>query len=243
VEKIAFMGDVHIPFQDNRAVMLSLEFLRWFQPHYLYLIGDIVDFYAVSRYDKDPDRILGLQDELDEAMGLLDRYRTAVGPETKIIFREGNHEHRLTKYLRNQPEIAKLRTLRLPALLEFKNWNIHYSPYSRHLDHRGFLVEHGDIVRKHSGYTARGMLERRGVSGITGHTHRLGAHYATDHGGIKMWFENGCLCSLKPEYMLGTPNWQHGFSVAHALKGDNRLHVSQVPIMKDRVFYNDHIFQ
>lgn len=44
-ERVAFIGDVHIPYQDPVAVTLMLSFLRWWKPQFVYLIGDILDFY------------------------------------------------------------------------------------------------------------------------------------------------------------------------------------------------------
>jgi predicted phosphodiesterase len=240
IHKVVFLGDVHAPYHDPVAMGLVFDFLRWFKPDFVYLIGDWIDFYQLSRFDKDPQRILGLQDEIDQCRELMAKTREAC-PNAWLYFREGNHEHRLTRYLCAHPEIASLRSLQLPVLLDFQQLEIDYCPYNGDLDHYGFLVEHGDVARKHSGYTAKAMLDKRGISGITGHTHRLGAHYVTDAAGDKVWYENGCLCHTNPEYILGRPNWQQGFSVLH--NWDDRFQVEQICMHNHRIFYNGYLWE
>lgn len=154
------------------------------------------------------------------------------------------HEHRLQRYLWQHPEIASLRALELPELLRTEKLGIEYIEYGKPVFHHEFLVEHGNIARKHSAYTAAGMLQDRQISGISGHTHRLGSHYKTDgNGRVKVWFENGCLCDLEPEYIYGVPNFQHGFSIGWFTADDNRFTVEQVPIIKGRLFYKGRIWQ
>jgi hypothetical protein len=241
--RTAFLGDAHAPHQDPVAVRLALGFLGWFAPQTLYLIGDIADFYQVSRFDKDPQRLLALQDDLDACVDFLADVRKAVGPRCRVVFLEGNHEDRLARYLHPRPEIAGLRSMRLPDLLGLGGLKIEHRPYAGPLVHPGtdFLVEHGDRVSRQSGATAKSMLDARGMSGISGHTHRLGAHYRTDEGGEKVWYENGCLCDVRPSYVKGRPNWQQGFSVMH--QWGNRFEVEQVRVASGRIFYAGNLWQ
>lgn len=226
--KTVYLGDTHAPFHDVRAVGLMTEFLKEFKPAYLFLIGDLVDFYAISRFDKDPERLMCLQDELDETVAMLATFRRQV-PKAKIIFREGNHEARLTRYLWSKPEIAKLRSLQLSELLEFRNLKIEYSPYASTYSHYGMSIEHGHKVNKFSCYTAKAMLEQRGRSGICGHTHRLGVYHYADDTGWKSWYENGCLCRFDQQYLHGQPNWQHGCTVSYHAK-NGRTFLQQIEI-------------
>ena len=236
-ERVMFIGDVHIPFHDKTAVALTLDFMEWFKPHFIYLIGDILDFYQISRFDKDPKRIATLQDDLNEGNRFLTRVRF-ICQKAKITFLAGNHEQRLTTYLWKHPEIAGLDSMKLEKLLGFDQLDIDFHHYHELLDHRGFVIEHGDRVSKHSGYTARHMLDARGMSGISGHTHRLATYYRNDLSGMKVWLENGTLASLTPEYVIGVPNWCQGFSVGYYIQGDDRFLIEQIPIIKSRIFYS-----
>jgi predicted MPP superfamily phosphohydrolase len=239
-ERVVFLSDIHVPYHDPVAITLVYKFLSWFKPTGIYVIGDLLDFYSLSRFDKDPTRLLTLQQELDEGVEFLAKLRS-ICPEAYIYFREGNHEYRLTRYLCAHPELYTLRALQLPAMLKFKDLEIEYCDYNGALDHYGFLVEHGDIVRRHSGYTAKGMLDKRGISGITGHTHRMGSHFQTNTAGTTCWYENGCLCKTDPEYILGQPNWQQGFSVLYSW--DNQFAIDQLRISQNRLFYQGRMWE
>jgi predicted phosphodiesterase len=241
-ERALFLGDWHVPYQDMIAVELAFSFMEWFGPDTIFLIGDFQDFYSVSRFDIDPERIQSLQHELDVGRGILKRLRRAA-PDARIVYLSGNHEHRLTKFLWAHPKISGLRNLQLPSLLGLEELEIEYHTYHEQLNWYGLLVEHGDRASKKSAYTAAAMMDARGVSGITGHTHRLGAHFRSDNAGNKVWYENGCLCRLDAEYVIGKPNWQHGFSVGFGLSGRTRFIVEQVPILSGRLFYNGQLWE
>lgn len=88
-EKVIFLGDVHFPYQDKKALALVTEFLAWYKPDYIYLIGDICDFYALSSFDKDPARLLSLQEELNQAKDWFGTLRELC-PKSKMHFRAGN---------------------------------------------------------------------------------------------------------------------------------------------------------
>lgn len=240
-EKAVFINDLHIPYHWKPTIDVVLEFIKWFRPQFVYIVGDMLDFYALSHFDKNPQRLLSLQNELDEAVLFLKHLRKATGRDCKIIFKEGNHCERLRKYLWKHPELSPLKVLTMRSLLELdnKNINVQLVEYNQHLEHRGFLITHGAIVRKNSSYTAKGMLEAKQVSGISAHTHRGGLCYKADEStatsGIKVWYENFCLCNLKPEYVEGTPDWQHGFTVGYWFADNHRFHCIQIPIIKSRL--------
>lgn len=236
-EKSVFMGDVHVPFQNAPSLLALRRFMKAFMPDRIYLVGDIMDFYAVSSFDKDPERITGLQDEIDQTIQLLSTIRREHS-NTKIIYLEGNHEARLQRYLYKHPEISSLNALSMNNLLSLRALDIDWiKQTTSHIYHK-FIIEHGDIVRQQSAYTARAQLEKRGLSGLSGHTHRLGTHYHSDMSGDYVWCENGCLCELNPEYVVGKPNWLNGFSVGYFKHGrDNRFSIEQIPIIKGKIMY------
>ena len=232
-----FIGDIHVPFHDVLATNLLLEFIRTHKPDTIYLIGDIVDFYTLSKYDKNPQRLITLQDDLDQAVELLTAIREAAGTECRMYFRSGNHEYRLDKYLAAHPEISQLRAMRLSSLLEFKALEIKEIGYTEYHELFGMQIEHGDLVRKRSGSTAGGMLDKRWKSGISGHTHRLGVHYISNQSGDYFWAENGCLCSVSPHYVIGRPDWHQGFSLVS--KVDDHLVIEQARIVNSRLLFRD----
>ena len=241
-QRILVGGDVHIPYHDPEATACFLRAISVIKPSVIHLIGDIVDFYAVSDHLRDPDRLLSLQDELDQAAAFLQAVRKVAGPHVSIVFHEGNHEDRLRRMLsRKAGELSCLRCLSLPALLGLAEHDMILRPALKPYSiARQLLVTHGTLVRCHSAYTAKGMLERFGCSVLHGHTHRLGSHYKTVFRKTMAAFENGCLCSLNANpsnsYTKGMPNWQQGFSVIHLWSPAKttrwHLDVEQVPIVR-----------
>jgi len=235
-EKSIFLSDMHVPFEQHKSLKVVNSFMSWFKPDRIFLMGDIIDFYAVSTFDKDPERITSLQADINTAHKILKGMR-ASNTKAEITYIEGNHEHRLQKYLWKHPEISSLDALSMTNLLHLDELKITYVNQFESIKYHKFLIEHGSVVRQQSAYTARAMLEKRGMSGISGHTHRMGAHYLTNMSGSYAWFETGCLCDLHPEYVVGQPNWMNGFSIGH-FKG-KRFNIEQIPIVDNHASYGE----
>lgn len=222
------LSDQHYPYHDHDAEALTLEFLSRHQPRGIHLLGDVADFYQASRFDKDPERAYQLQDDLDAVVGYLAKVREAA-PAAEVIYKGGNHEDRLRRYLWSQAkELSSLRSLSYDQLLMLDHFNIRWQPYEQPYSVGKLTLCHGYLVRKWSGYSARGHYEKFGRSVLHGHTHRMGSFFhRTPYGPSGAW-ENGCLCRLDPEYTIN-PDWQQGFSVVWVWP-DGQFHVDQVHI-------------
>lgn len=112
-------------------------------------------------------------------------------------------------YTWKHPELSNLECLKIENMLKLSDFNIEM--ITDEYTHEGLLIEHGSFLSKHCGMSAQKQLESRGCPGISSHTHRLGIYRKRDASGLRFWIENGCLCSLKPEY-CAYPNWQQGFT-------------------------------
>jgi len=205
--------DVHVPYHDESAVQACLEVARSIRPKWVIFLGDFLDCYKVSRWSKNPERTETLQDEIEQGKELLARFRQAA-PGAACIFIAGNHEDRIRRYLWDAPGLSSLKCLDVAELLGLEKMGfIRCYKYGERHRHFGTLLEHGNIARRRSGYTAHGMLDARQVSGVSGHTHRLAHVHRTSQAGHTYWIEAGCLCSLDPEYIQGAPDWQHGCAI------------------------------
>jgi len=237
-----FIPDIHVPFQDDDAIRAIIAFARWWKPKTSFYMGDVVDFYAVSHFLRDPERKSKLQNEIDQTVQVMDRINQALGKSEKYLLR-GNHEARLQKYLwAKAEEIAGLRSLKIEKLLDLERMNVEYIPDGRTNFH-GIIVKHGDIVRKFSGFTGKGEFESSGMSGVSVHTHRLALYRQTNEAGNFVWMECGCLCHLGAEYLDGKiPNWQEGFGIGYFKEGSNHYHLETVPIVDGRAVYGGYEF-
>lgn len=200
-------------------------------------MGDIIDFYAISRFVKDPERVNKLQEEIDETANILKQIRQ-VNPSAVIVYVKGNHEYRLQKYLwSTAKEVSSLRDLTVPQLLGLRHLDIMYNEQGR-LQHYGIVVKHGSVVRKFSGYSARAEFEKTGRSGVSGHTHRANVYYQANDGGEFAWMECGCMCSLQQEYLEGEkPNWMQGWGVGYFKKRTDRFFLNFIPFVDGKAFY------
>lgn len=240
-ERSIFIGDVHVPHQDERAIGAMLALLTDLKPQHGFLNGDIMDCGPLSRFEQRPKDRLRLQNDRRELDKFLYRLVLA-SPATRWRWMEGNHERRLSRYLSSRaPELYDAPSLQPREFFHCKRFRIEWVPQERTYVHNGFIVTHGDIVRSRSAYTARGNLDRYGTSGISNHTHRLGSHFRSDFSGGMVWYENGCLCKLDPEYVVGRPDWQQGFSVGWFV--EDRFQVEQVWIDgKGRALYGGRVY-
>lgn len=234
------LSDQHIPFQDPVIEDLSIDFLAEHQPKVIHLLGDVLDFYSLSSFDKDPQRRETLQDELDGATRYFKRLRK-VCPKARIIYSEGNHENRLRRYLWSQARaLSNLRTLSFEELLGLKEFNIEWVDASAPYRMGHLLFIHGELVRRASGASAKGHMDKFGCNVIHGHTHRLGAHYHRTYDDMMGAWENGCLCTLDPEYAT-CPDWQNGWSVVW-FHGD-MFNVEQVCVVNAQYVYHGKVYK
>lgn len=236
-DKVVSLTDWHIPHHDERIIELELSFCKEEQPEFI-VLHEIHDFYDVSKYDKNPKRVKKLQDELDIADEYLGRLREYC-PKATIIFLNSNHLDRLRKYLWRNPELEGLRALEIENLLNLEKHNIQFKD---HWVYKDVLFKHGDIVRKFSSYTARGEFEKEGMSGVSGHTHRLGIYFHRLRGGSYMWIESGCACKLDAEYIEGIANWQHGFSLIAFDRKGRHFYPTVIPIIDYRLDWGNKTF-
>ena len=239
--KAAILGDFHHPYQDSDVVLAVEGFLKATQPDYLIYNGDVNDFYQVSDFSQDPRRLGQLQDDIDITTTMFKRQHELC-PEAKQIFIEGTHENRWFKYLqKHAPAVSQLRGTTISALYQLAELGIEYVPFERGLLINGsFLIIHGDIANKHSSATAKAHFEKNGGSGICNHTHRLGSYYKRDRYKTHGWWENGCLCSLNPDW-LTNPDWQQGFSLI-TFEDTGRYFVEQIPIIKNKFIYGGRVY-
>lgn len=215
-------GDSHEPYADEAAMACVRGVIRDVKPQLIVHIGDLLDCYTISAFQTDPARKQSLQDDIDRAA--LHLHQTAqCAPDAERILIEGNHEDRLRKVVWNLQgaarELPRLRvfqqSMTWPVLLGLDQIGWEYVPYRQQplIGRLSKLVlKHGTVVRKWSGWSAKGEWERHAKGGISGHTHRLGSFIHRDLNGSHGWWESGCTCTLNPEYMQH-PDWHHGLLV------------------------------
>lgn len=231
VKTALVIPDCHIPFEsDLYDVMLKIA--RLVPLSEIVLLGDYIDLYGLSFYDKHPDlgdvadlfeRELECTnvrlDELDE-LAVTQRKRGA--DPVRKIYLEGNHEYRMVKFLdKNAQALRKRVKLRNElGLHQRPKWK--WVPFTKtqiyNVLNCGLLARHCPPV----GGTARNVAKQSGASVIYGHTHQYeigtfvhkltgDVHYAINAG----WLGNGEERVF--DYVQNRPNWSTAFGFVHAV--------------------------
>ena len=238
-ESVLVAGDFQIPFYDPRTVSLFLRFAKDLQPDKIVLNGDVMDCWEISDFVRSPFVKTKFRDEIKQTKTFLKDLRQKC-PNSEITFIEGNHEFRVRKYLMYRAkELAELDELQIQTLLGLDELKIEY--ISNHLGANkhsdvytrvgDLFIGHWDSIRQWGGFTAKNLLDKRGVCILQNHTHRMGSHYRTWVGEKVMGaWENGCLCDLKPSY-VANPDWQQGWSCVYHKVNSLRFQVIQIPVV------------
>jgi predicted phosphodiesterase len=209
---VAFVSDIHAPFEDKKAIDLTEKILADVRPDVVFFGGDIVDCYAVSDFSKDPRRVVRFQEEFDAAYEIMGRFMQHIPALERGYFIFGNHERRWSRLLNASPALISLRDLRLENLLRLDKLDIKLVKGDFKIGELFYM--HGDEFQGGGVYPARsGYLASFGNI-IFGHYHKAQVFYnrlkdGTTHGS----FANPCLCELKQEYVRGVSKWQQGFSI------------------------------
>lgn len=206
-------SDIHAPYHDKNAIALAAKVAAWWRPDVAIYNGDDVDFYQLSRFDKNPSRTARAQDEIDtwhvECVAPLN---AALGKARKIKV-PGNHEDRLRRKLWANPDLFGIAALELPELMQLRRYGIEYAEWRVRFGNV-LEVTHGTRVSKWAGYTARLEQEQRrySISTITGHVHRAGRFQTRIGNSYSVGQEAPCMCDLSPEYMTD-PDWVQGVTL------------------------------
>lgn len=208
------LSDIHAPYHSKEALSAALKHGKKNKANVIILNGDSIDFYMISRHEKDP-RVRGIKYELDILKSILLNIRELF-PDALIVFKAGNHEERWEAFLKvKAPELLDLSEFRLDVILKLRELKIEYVCDKRNIKHGKLHVLHGHEFPHGMAAPvnpARGFYMRAKVSMIGGHHHQTSEHTEPDlNNNIVTTWSTGCLCDLHPRYMPFN-KWNHGFA-------------------------------
>lgn len=194
-ERIGFLTDCHHPFQDERAISLTLQILEEWRPGLVFVGSDGCEFAALSRF-ADSIRYHGMtRDDVRAFRAGIRDLKSAV-PKARLCYIAGNHDRRYEDYLLNVPELLQEEAFYLWNWLGLEDLKVGYQftsdaagglfMSSRWQLTPNLLFLHGDYVRKYSGWSAKAQLlegERMMTSLVMGHCHRGGKFETADRYG------------------------------------------------------------
>lgn len=215
--RIVVVSDLHVPYHDSRAWECVLNVIRGTQPETVVIIGDFADIYSLSSHPKSLDRKINFADEVDAVNVELDALRSAAGSGCRIVWTEGNHEDRITRYLQSSaPELGGLSGMRAEGIFRVKERGIEWVPYRRHIKIGNCSFTH-DVGRCGVNCARQSLLDFGGNL-VIGHSHRGAVTYQGEAKGSSHFCLNvGWLGDVESidyvHQVRARRDWQCGFGI------------------------------
>ncbi len=226
-------GDNHFPVADPVVTNAKLKFVQDMKPSLWVNVGDLLDFWLASRFNKEANRLFGeygsrLQDEIDSARTYVDEICDIV---KQAHFIPGNHEHRHERLIDVNPALHGLRALGWKNIFQYPaNFYTHAYGTRLKVNEAPLFLVHGDqIVPDRVSAPAQYMLQKRvNQTTIFGHTHKASEAYRTGYdenrepiiyGAINSG--HGCLVQ-EQTYAGPEPDWQHAFCYVEFFHHNNK---------------------
>ena len=216
-------SDFQFPHYDRPATLCFLERCKKEEVGIILINGDLLDFYQLSKFNRDPRRFSPAR-EIKMANQFLDAIDRNF-PHARKIFKLGNHDERLDHYL----WMVAAQNNALKAMIEELFHHYLESDHGLKLDSRGWetvrdrqIVNLGRLPVLHGHefpYTgdsvnpARTLFLKTVSNAIMGDRHRTSEHVTRtlEDKVISCW-SIGCLCGLHP-YWCPINSWNHGFAI------------------------------
>jgi hypothetical protein len=211
---VGILSDIHVPFHSEVALQAAVGHFKTVGIDALILNGDTCDFYAISRWIKDPKK-RDFRGEITAATQLLAWLRQEF-PGVPIIFKSGNHEERWRHWLwQHAPEISDDPRMGLDQWLDSRSTASSWSKTNG----RSCAVSCRSCTATRKAKASAARSTRHAVrflrllhTVLEGHGHRTSGHAESDmwHRETFCW-STGCLCDLTPEYAR-VNRWNWGFA-------------------------------
>jgi metallophosphoesterase superfamily enzyme len=251
-KRVMVTGDYHIPFMDEKAYNVMKTYAKHYKPDIFVINGDLLDFYGISQFDKNPERCTRIKADIEKGKECIADLRKILPKHTEMYLTGANHESRFQKYLwKHAPELYGIEGLTIEEQLKLPIYNVkfvktdndYWKSDTGHLKLGNTLIMHGDnrlngaSTSKYSGYSVKNtMLNGLQQNVIMGHVHRLAQIYHTTPYGTLIGMESGCLCKL-----TGTANWQQGFTTFELHRG-KMVNPELVAIEKGKIYKGGKIY-
>ena len=237
MEVLLIFGDLHCPFQDDRAIEIMCEIIEDLQPDRIIENGDGLDCYLFSKFSKDPARAQTFQTERETHYRIVKQIRSACSRTTTYAYlggEEDNHFMRWVKEVVWLKSLADMPELQPARILHLEDHEYEEGPV---FIHGAFRVAHG--IR--FGVNAASLSLRDYMSsGLQNHSHRLQTYYRTTPAEVYVYAQNGHLSDVEQAYKRN-PDWQQGFSILYMLP-NGRFRLEQIPIVGHKAIFRGKLY-
>ncbi len=222
---VGVISDLQVPFHDVDAVKKTVEYLKERKIDCLLMNGDILDFYGLSSFEKDPTKRDFAQERIsciDMLMWLKNEFN-----DIPIYYNlDSNHENRWERYMQKKaPEVFSTEMFLVEDLLMLHDIGIIPLRGYDHIRIGKLPIVHGHTVFR--GQTspvspARTVYMKMKHSCAASHCHKVSQYTWVDmKGEVNSTWTTGCLMSLNVEYNPHGNDYVHGFAVVTVEKNGN----------------------
>jgi predicted phosphodiesterase len=230
-KRVLCLYDVHVPYHDVKALHCAINEGLKRKCDTIFLGGDCVDAYELSRFEKDK-RKRSWKDEIQLTKQFFSFLRYKF-PSAKIYYLYGNHDLRYQAYIRkNASALDGIEAFDFKNLFDFERFNITEIDQFAHAKYKGLSLVHG---HEWGGSVfspvnvARGLYTRAKASAMCGHSHQTSEHTEKDiNGKMTTCWSVGCLSEIRPDYSKFS-KYNQGFAIIES-KGADKYHVTNYRI-------------
>jgi predicted phosphodiesterase len=176
-KKIAVFADLHIPYHSIKSITAALDYCKKEKPDGLVLLGDALDFHALSRFQKDP-RKKHFKQELDTFKAMFEAFQKTL--KCKIYYKLGNHCERYENFLfQKAGELVGIEEFEFANILKARANGIEVIGDKRIMKANSLNMVHGHEFGMsvfNPVNIARGLYLKGKVSALQGHHHVSSEH-------------------------------------------------------------------
>lgn len=240
IKKMGFISDLQVPFHDPKAIDVCFKYLLEQKIDSLFINGDLVDFYQLSDFQKDP-RVRKFDEEYEAIIQMLGFIRKTFKDIPIYYNLDANHEFRYERYMRSKaPELLGLNgKFNIEEILMLNTFNIIGIKNIDHVKFGKLPIIHGDTTfRRGSGVNpAKTLYDRVKQSAIASHVHQVQSYTTKnqfDEDVFTCW-TTGHLMHPNVEYCKHVDNYSQGFAILEKDK-DGFYQVHNKRIYKNKIF-------
>jgi hypothetical protein len=234
---VGIISDVQVPYHDEQAIEITVNYLQSVNIDCLLINGDFVDFYNLSSFCRDPRR-RDFKAEREDAIQLLTWLKSKF-PKIPIYYNlAANHEYRMERYMMiKAPELFSTNLFHIEDLLMLHDIGIIPLRGYDHIKIGKLSVIHGDTIFKSWGSVnpAKTVFDKLKQTALVSHCHKKAEYTWTNLAGeVHSTWTTGCLMNLNVEYNPHSNNYVHGFAVVEVFK-DGMFAVENKMIVNGKV--------
>jgi len=212
---ILLISDLHIPYHNISAITAALKYGEEAKVNTIIINGDLIDFYQMSRFERDP-RKRSAKFEFDTTKAFLVILR-ATFPDARIYWVKGNHDVRYEHWLMAKaPEVFDDPYYKLEERLRLNEEKIHLINDKTIIKAGKLNIHHGHLFFRGFGSPispAKTVYDKSFEDTICSHVHKKTEFSKVSLSGkLITCYTTGCLCELSPDYAPFGNSYVHGFA-------------------------------